>query len=90
MTGIIDWTELGFGDIHNELRPVFSVIGSEAFEDMVKVINPSLGPINKDLVRLNAVVHELSILVAGKQKGELTPERSKLAEDSIRLWLGEL
>lgn len=57
LKGIIDWTELGLGDIHNELRPVFSVIGQQAFEEMVASLDSKLGPINQDLVRLPAVVH---------------------------------
>lgn len=89
LKGVIDWTELGLGDIHNELRPVFSVIGQKAFEEMVTSINPELGPINQDLVRLLAVVHELTILVTGKQTGQLTPERTKLAEGSLNQWLDE-
>jgi len=89
LKGIIDWTELGIGDIHNELRPVFSVIGQQAFEETVASINPELGPINQDLVRLLAVVHELTILVTGKQTGQLTPERTKLAIDSLDQWLDE-
>ncbi|MBC7546322.1 aminoglycoside phosphotransferase family protein [Candidatus Saccharibacteria bacterium] len=89
LKGVIDWTELGLGDIHNELRPVFSVIGQQAFEEMVASINPELGPINQDLVRLLAVVHELTILVTGKQTGQLTPERTKLAEGSLNQWLDE-
>jgi aminoglycoside phosphotransferase (APT) family kinase protein len=89
LKGVIDWTELGIGDIHNELRPVFSVIGQQAFESMVATINPELGPINQDLVRLLAVVHELTILVTGKQTGQLTPERTKLAVDSLDQWLHE-
>lgn len=89
LKGVIDWTELGLGDIHNELRPVFSVIGQQAFEEMVASINPELGPINQDLVRLLAIVHELTILVTGKQTGQLTPERTKLAVDSLGQWLGE-
>jgi aminoglycoside phosphotransferase (APT) family kinase protein len=89
LKGIIDWTELGLGDIHNELRPVFSVIGPQAFEEMVASINPELGPVNQDLVRLLAVVHELTILVTGKQTGQLTPERTKLAVDSLGQWLDE-
>ncbi|MEO6760904.1 MAG: aminoglycoside phosphotransferase family protein [Candidatus Saccharimonadales bacterium] len=89
LKGVIDWTELGLGDIHNELRPVFSVIGQPAFEAMVATIDPKLGPINQDLVRLLAVVHELTILVTGKQTGQLTPERTKLAIDSLDQWLDE-
>jgi aminoglycoside phosphotransferase (APT) family kinase protein len=87
LTGMIDWTELGFGDIHNELRPVFSVIGQPAFDEMVAILEPTFGIINKDLVRLNAIGHELAVLVSGKQKGELTPERSQLALDSVNQWL---
>lgn len=89
LIGLIDWTELGLGDIHNELRPVFSVIGQEAFEEMAATINPELGPINPDLVRLLAVVHELTILVTGKQTGLLTPERTMLAVNSLDQWLEE-
>ena len=89
LRGVIDWTELGLGDIHNELRPVFSVIGQQAFEEMVASISPELGPINKDLVRLLAVVHELTILVTGKQTGQLTPERTKLAVNSLDQWLDD-
>jgi aminoglycoside phosphotransferase (APT) family kinase protein len=87
LTGLIDWTELGFGDIHNELRPVFSVIGQQAFEEMVAAIDPKLGSINQDLVRMLAVIHELSVLVNGKQKGVLTPERIDLAKHSLNQWL---
>lgn len=87
LQGIIDWTELGIGDIHNELRPVFSVIGQPAFEATVAAIDSKLGPINQDLVRLLAVVHELTILVTGKQTGQLTPQRTKLAVDSLDQWL---
>lgn len=83
MTGLIDWTELGLGDIHNELRPVFSVIGQEAFDEMVD----ALGPVNKDLVRTLAIIHELSVLVSGKQRGSLTPERTRLAMNSLGQWL---
>ncbi|HSX35361.1 MAG TPA: aminoglycoside phosphotransferase family protein [Patescibacteria group bacterium] len=89
LTGVIDWTDLGLGDIHNELRPVFSVIGQKAFEEMVAAVNPELGPINQDLVRVLAAMHELAILVNGKQRGQLTPERTKLAVDSLDQWLGE-
>ena len=87
VTGLIDWTELGLGDIHNELRPVFSVIGQEAFDEMVSALDPKLGPVNKDLVRTLAIIHELSVLVAGKQRGSLTPERTQLAIDSLGQWL---
>ncbi len=73
LTSIVDWTELGFGDIHNEVRPVFSVIGQQAFEEMVAALDSSLG----------AVDHELGVLVSGKQKGALTPERTKLAIDTV-------
>jgi len=89
LTGLIDWTELGLGDIHNELRPVFSVIGQEAFDEMVKAIDPKLEPINKELVRTLAIIHELSVLVSGKQKGSLTPERARLAVNSLNQWLEE-
>ena len=89
LTGLIDWTELGLGDVHNELRPVFSVIGQQAFEKMVASIDPVLGPINQDLVRVLAIVHELSVLVKGKQKGMLTPERTNLAMSSLDQWLGD-
>lgn len=89
LIGVIDWTDLGLGDIHNELRPVFSVIGQEAFEEMVAAINPELKPINQDLVRILAAMHELAILVNGKQRGQLTPERTKLAVDSLNQWLDE-
>ena len=87
LKGLIDWTELGIGDIHNELRPVFSVLGEEAFQSMIEIIEPKLGSINQDIVRTSAVVHELAVLVSGKQKGELTPERENLAINSVRLWL---
>lgn len=87
VTGLIDWTELGLGDIHNELRPVFSVIGQQAFDEMVAVLNPELGPVNKDLVRTLAIIHELSVLVNGKQRGSLTPERTQLAASSLEQWL---
>jgi hypothetical protein len=87
VTGLIDWTELGLGDIHNELRPVFSVIGQEAFDEMVDALDPALGSVDKDLVRTLAIIHELSVLVSGKQKGSLTPERTQLAIDSLEQWL---
>jgi aminoglycoside phosphotransferase (APT) family kinase protein len=87
LTGLIDWTELGLGDIHNELRPVFSVIGQEAFDEMVEAIDPKLGHINKELVRTLAIIHELSVLVSGKQKGSLTQERTMLAVNSLNQWL---
>ncbi len=87
LTGLIDWTELGLGDLHNELRPVFSVIGQQAFDEMVTSIDPKLGPIDEDLVRTLAIIHELSVLVSGKQKGTLTSERTKLAVNSLRQWL---
>lgn len=89
LTGLIDWTELGLGDIHDELRPVFSVIGQRAFDEMLDSIDHRLGPINQDVVRTLAVIHELSVLVNGKQKGSLTPERTKLARDSLNQWLGD-
>lgn len=90
LIGLIDWTELGLGDVHNELRPVFSVIGQQAFESMMKGIESVLGPIDQDLVRLLAVVHESAVLVGGKQKGTLTPERIKLAIASVEQWLGKI
>lgn len=83
LTGIVDWTELGFGDIHNELRPVFSVIGQQAFETMVASLDNGLGPVDQELVRLLAITHELGVLVNGKQKGLLTSERTKLAIDTV-------
>jgi hypothetical protein len=89
LTGLIDWTELGLGDIHNELRSVFSVIGQEAFDEMVDAIDPKLGPIDKELVRTLAIIHELSVLVSGKQKGSLTEERIQLAVSSLNQWLDE-
>lgn len=89
LTGLVDWTELGMGDIHNELRPVFSVIGQEAFDEMVEVIDSKLGPINKELVRTLAIVHELSILVSGTHRGSLTRERTQLAINSLNQWLDE-
>ncbi|HEX3568512.1 MAG TPA: aminoglycoside phosphotransferase family protein [Candidatus Saccharimonadales bacterium] len=89
LTGLIDWTELGIGDIHNELRPVFSVIGQEAFDEMVDAIAPKLGPVNKELVRTLAIIHELSVLISGKQKGSLTQERTRLAVNSLNQWLDE-
>lgn len=89
LIGLIDWTELGLGDIYNELRPVFSVIGPEAFDEMVEAIDPKLGPINKELVRTLAIVHELGVLVSGKQKGSLTQERTQLAVNSLNKWLDE-
>ncbi len=87
LSGIVDWTELGYGDIHNELRPVFSVIGQQAFEEMVADLDNSLGPVDQEQVRLLAITHELGVLVSGKQKGVLTPERTKLATDSLQNWL---
>ncbi len=87
VTGLIDWTELGLGDIHNELRPVFSVIGQQAFDEMVDALDSALVPVNKDLVRSLAIIHELSVLVNGKQKGSLTPERTQLAVSSLEQWL---
>lgn len=89
LKGLVDWTELGMGDIHNELRPVFSVIGQEAFDEMVDAIDPKLGPINKELVRTLAIVHELSILVSGTHRGSLTEERTQLAVNSLNQWLDE-
>jgi aminoglycoside phosphotransferase (APT) family kinase protein len=87
LVGVIDWTDLGFGDIHNELRPVFSAIGQPAFEGIIQTVEANLGPIDRNLVRLGAVVHELAVLVGGKQKGELTPPRTKLATDLLDQWL---
>lgn len=89
LTGLIDWTELGLGDIHNELRPVFSVIGQEAFDEMVEALDPKIGSVNKELVRILAIIHELSVLVSGKQKGSLTQERTQLAVNSLNQWLDE-
>lgn len=89
LKGLVDWTELGMGDIHNELRPVFSVIGPEAFDELVDAIDPKLGPINKELVRTLAIVHELSILVSGTHRGALTQERTHLAVNSLNQWLDE-
>jgi len=89
LTGLIDWTELGLGDIHNELRPVFSVIGQQAFDEMVAAIDPKLGTVDKELVRTLAIIHELSVLVSGKQKGSLTSERTQLAVNSLNQWLDE-
>ena len=87
LSGVIDWTELGLGDIHNELRPVFSVIGQSAFEQMIKALDPQLGTVDQEIVRLSAVIHELSVIVHGKQKGILSAERAKLATDSLDIWL---
>lgn len=66
---------------------MFSVIGPEAFDEMVAALDPALGPVNKDLVRTLAIIHELSVLVSGKQRGSLTPERTQLAMASLEQWL---
>lgn len=54
---------------------------------MVGALDPALGPVNKDLVRTLAIIHELSVLVSGKQRGSLTPERTQLAVGSLEKWL---
>lgn len=87
LTGVMDWTGLGFGDIHRELRPVFAMVGSPAFDEVMQTIDPTLGPVDKELVRLCATEHELAILVTGKQKGQLTPARTELAMYLLDQWL---
>lgn len=87
LTGIIDWTGISFGDIHRELRPVYAIVGPDAFDDVLSAVDPKLGPINVDLVRLCAAQHELAVLVMGKQKGVLTQNRTNLALYLLDKWL---
>lgn len=87
LVGIIDWTGVGFGDIHRELRPIYAIVGPDAFDSVVGKLDSSLGPINVDLVRLCAVQHELAVLVMGKQKGVLTQSRTDLALYLLDKWL---
>jgi len=48
-----------------------------------------LSLVNKDLIRTLAIIHELSVLVSGKQKGSLTQKRTQLAVNSLNQWLDE-
>ncbi|HSX31260.1 MAG TPA: aminoglycoside phosphotransferase family protein [Candidatus Saccharimonadales bacterium] len=84
LTGVIDFSDCGPSSIYGDLRQIYR-LGEPLVQSVVDGLDGALGPINMDVVRTFAVVHELSVLLRSKEPNE----RADLAESLLRQWLGD-
>lgn len=87
LTGIIDFGDFGTGTVYDEFYQIYSldeVVAKAAAEALTAM----LGPINLELVRTRAILHELSVLVRPSRDETYDGMRMKVARHRLERWLG--
>jgi len=88
LTGIIDFGDCGPGTAYNELRQLYS-LGEDIVHYTIKALGGRFGEIDLEAVRLNAIMHELSVLTRPESQPPHHNPRADIAHRLLNQWLGE-
>jgi aminoglycoside 2''-phosphotransferase len=87
LTGVIDFGDCGPGTIYNELRQLYR-LGEDIAQIIIAEIHGAFGDIDLQLVRINAIMHEISILLRPESQPPHRNSRAKVARELLTMWLG--
>lgn len=87
LTGIIDFGDCGPGTIYNELRQLYR-LGEDIVQVIIAELNGRFGNIDMELIRINAIMHEISILLRPESQPPHYNSRAEVAKELLVMWLG--
>ncbi|MFA5004281.1 MAG: aminoglycoside phosphotransferase family protein [Candidatus Saccharimonadales bacterium] len=88
LTGLIDFSAMGPGTVINDLRQLYR-LGQDIVGAVVKELDGELGEVDMEAVRLNAILHEVSVLMRPESQPPHVSPRAELARQLLNQWLGE-
>ena len=88
LTGLIDFGDLSVGTIIGDLRQLYR-LGEDIVRMIIKELNGEFGNVNFELVRLRAIIHEISVMMRPESLPPQINPRAQLAETLLTKWLGE-
>jgi aminoglycoside phosphotransferase (APT) family kinase protein len=90
LSGVIDFSEIGFGDVHQELRSVYRTGGRIVLEAAIDALDERFSPIDANLIASQAALHELAIIIERAARKQLHDTRAALADAALSRWLGDM
>lgn len=87
LIGVIDFGDATTGTIYRELRPLFRY-GEEFMRALISLLIDKFGPIDYELVRLFAIMHELGVLVEQPANQRHPKSRIEFTNMILEEWLG--
>jgi hypothetical protein len=88
LTGIIDFGDCGPGTIYNELRQLYR-LGEDIVHCTIEALNNRFGEVDMEAVRLNAIMHELAVLMRPESQAPTQSQRADLAHRLLTQWVGQ-
>jgi aminoglycoside phosphotransferase (APT) family kinase protein len=91
VAGLIDFTEVGFGNINRELRTVYRM-GTQVFNSALEEIGDYLGKIDTEVVKKGAAIHEIAALIereAQNPPSDFSRKRIAIARQYLKHWADE-
>lgn len=88
LTGVIDFGDFEVGTVYDEFYQIYSLDG-EVAKTVIEGLEGAFGPINLELVRTRAILHELSVLVRPKRDEAYDKMRADVAHRRLERWLGD-
>jgi len=90
LTGVIDFSEIGLGDVHQELRSVYRTGGRLVLEAAIDTLDERFLPIDIEQIACQATLHELAIIIERASTQRLHEARAALADLALSRWLGDM
>ncbi len=87
LRGVIDFSDCGPETVYGDLRQLYR-LGEDLVEEVIYNLDGRLGEIDLETVRLNAIVHEISVLMRPESQTPNPNHRAKLALTLLGQWLG--
>lgn len=88
LRGVIDFSDCGPETVYSDLRQLYR-LGEDLVSMVIDNLGGKLGEIDLETVRLNAIVHEFSVLMRPESQPPNESPRAKLAKSLLSQWLGE-
>ena len=88
LSGLVDFSDLGVGSVVSDLRQLYR-LGQDVVDEIVADLHGELGQVDMELVRLQAVLHELTVLLRPESQPPHVSPRAELAKALLSEWLGE-